>query len=153
MSRWDPVDIFEALQEEMDRFWRRVGPQLPVAPRFRFLGQGGSRTNWAPRIDVFEKDDWLIVRADVPGTKKEDVQVEVADSVVVIRGESAGESETRGDQCYRIERIFGSFYRRIPLPFEVDADQVEAALVDGVLEIRIPRPPGAGPEPRKIAIT
>lgn len=153
MARWDPVDIFESLQEEMDRFWRRLGPQLPVAPRFRFRGPGGSRTNWAPRIDVFDKDDWLIVRADVPGMNKDDVQVEVADDVLVIRGESADGSQTSGDQYYRIERSFGSFYRRIPLPFSVDADLVEATLTDGVLEIRVPRPASAGPEPRKIAIS
>src|SRR5215831_18669478 len=89
-TRWDPVDIFETLQDEMDRFWRRPGPQLPTAPRIRFRGQGGSRTNWAPRIDVFGKDNSLIVRADVPGMKKDDVQIEVADGALVLRGESTG---------------------------------------------------------------
>jgi HSP20 family protein len=124
----------------MDRFWRRLGPQLPVTPRFRFPGSGGARTTWAPRIDVFEKDHTLIIRADLPGMKKEDVQIELGDGVLVIRGETEHEDESRADQYYRIERSSGSFYRRLPLPFDVDSDQIKASMADGVLEVHIDRP-------------
>jgi HSP20 family protein len=150
MTRWDPVDLFESLQDEMDRFWRRLGPQLPVSPRFRF--RSGARAAWAPRIDVFDKNNELVVKADLPGLKKDDVQVEVADGVLVIRGETQGENETRGDQYYRVERSYGSFYRRIPLPFDVDADHTVATMNDGVLEVHITRPPAITQEPHKIAI-
>lgn len=149
-GRWDPADIFESLQDEMDRFWRRLGPQWPVAPRFRIRGAG--RAAWAPRIDVFDSNGELVIKVDLPGMTKDDVQVQVADGVVVIRGETQGDNETRGDQYYRIERSYGSFYRRIPLPFDVDADQTMATMNDGVLEVRITRPARADEEPRKIPI-
>jgi HSP20 family protein len=150
MARWDPTDFFESIQDEMDRFWRRLGPQLPMTPRFRF--RGVTRGAWAPRIDIYDRDNELVIKADLPGMKKEDVQLELGDGVLVIRGETEGENETRGDQYYRVERSYGSFYRRIPLPFDIDADRTTATMNDGVLEIRISRPPSTGQEPHKITI-
>jgi HSP20 family protein len=152
MARWDPVELFGAIQDEMDRFWRRLGPQLPATPRLRFPGNAAARTTWAPRIDVFEKDRALIIRADLPGLKKEDVHVDLGDGVLVIRGETQHESDSRADQYYRVERSSGSFYRRLPLPFEVDSDHIKAGMSDGVLEIRIERPSGEHPAAHSIPI-
>jgi HSP20 family protein len=152
-TRWRPVDIFEAFQDEMDRFWRRVGPELPITPRQRFRRGSGPGTAWAARIDVYDKDDAMIVKAELPGVKKEDVQVELADGVLTIRGETKAENETKGEQYYRMERSVGSFYRRLPLPFEASADQIHATMTDGVLEVRISRPSEIKPDPQKIQVS
>jgi HSP20 family protein len=153
LARWYPIDVFEALQDEMDRFWRRLSPELPVTPRSRFRRGSGPGTAWAPRIDVYDRDNAIVVKAELPGIKKEDVQVELADGVLVIRGESKAESETKGEQYYRMERSIGSFYRRLPLPFEAKPEQVQANLTDGVLELRITRPAEMKPEPQKIPVS
>ena len=151
-QRWDPVELVEALQDEMDRFWRWSGPGLPLA--FPSLLRRASRPAmaWAPRMDVYDKDNALIVKAEVPGLKKEDVQVELDDGDLVIRGERKAESETREEQYYRMERSVGSFYRRLPLPFEVQADQIQATMTDGVLEVRVNKPVELKPEPKKIPV-
>ena len=151
--RWDPFEMFETLQEEMDRFWRRPGPFWPGGfPSFlrRSAGQG---VTWAPRMDAYEKDNTIIVKAELPGLKKEDVQVELDDGNLVIRGESKAESEVKEDAYYRMERSAGSFYRRMPLPADVKPEQIQASMTDGVLEVRIPRPAESKPEARKIQVT
>ena len=150
--RWDPWEMFESLQDEMDRFWRRPGafwtgpfPQL-------FRRTGGQAMAWAPRIDMYEKDNNIVVKAELPGLKKEDVQVEVDSGNLVIRGETSSESEVKEDAYYRMERSAGTFFRRIPLPAEVNPDQVQATMDNGVLEVRIPKPSESRSQAKKIPI-
>jgi HSP20 family protein len=106
----------------------------------------------APRMDAYQKDDTIVVKAELPGLKKEDVQVEVESDWLVIRGESKGETEVKEQDYYRSERSFGSFYRRMQLPAGVAADQITANLQDGVLEVRIPRPSEAKPQAKTIPV-
>ncbi len=150
--RWDPFEMFETIQEEMDRLWRRPSPFWAGAfPSFfrRTTGQG---MTWAPRMDVYEKDNTLIVKADLPGLKNEDVQVELDDGGLVIRGASAAEGEIKEENYYRMERSLGTFYRRLPLPFAVEPDQIQATMRDGVLEVRIPRPAEQKGEAKRIPV-
>ena len=74
---------------------------------------------YAPRMDVCEKDDTLVFKAELPGLKKEDVQVEIHDGALMIKGESKAETEVKEEAYYCTERTFGSFYRSPPLPWEV----------------------------------
>src|SRR5437667_2021377 len=113
--RWDPFEMFETLQEEMDRFWRRPSPFWAGAVPSFFRRGAGQGMAWAPRMDVFEKDNNLIVKADLPGLKNEDVQVELDDGGLVIRGKSKSETEAKEENYYRMERSVGTFYRRLPL--------------------------------------
>jgi HSP20 family protein len=101
------------------------------------IGSGGS---WLPQIDVSEKDNALVVRADLPGVKREDVQVELDEGRLILRGSRRQADEQRGDGFFHSERSYGSFSRVIPLPRGVDADACEARYEDGVLEITIPLP-------------
>src|SRR5262249_24907636 len=107
---------------------------------------------WAPHMDVYEKDNAIVIKAELPGLRKEDVQVEIVGDDLVIRGESKAESEVKDEDYYRSERRFGSFYRRMPVPTGVTPEQIEAALADGVLEVRIPKPAEAKAEPKKIPV-
>jgi HSP20 family protein len=150
MSRWDPADMFQALHQEMERFWPRTFA-FPFSP---IPSQGPAKTGstYVPPMDVDEKDNSLVFKAEVPGLKKEDVSVEIDDGYLVIKGESKTESEVKEDAYYRMERSFGSFYRSQPLPFDVTPDQITATLKDGVLEVQVPKPAEAKPQAKQIPV-
>jgi len=93
---------------------------------------------WTPQIEMFERDGQLVIRADLPGLKKDDVRVELRDDAVVIRGERQEERREEREGFYRTERSYGVFYREIPLPAGVDTDRATANFRDGVLEIAMP---------------
>src|SRR3970282_2484793 len=95
---------------------------------------------WSPTIEVFEKDNGLVTKVDLPGLKKEDVKVEVTHSRLTISGERKREVEEKKKDVYRSEREYGSFYRAVPLPEGVKLEDVKATFSDGVLEVSIPLP-------------
>jgi HSP20 family protein len=140
--------FLDDLEAEMERFWHRPWFGLWRTPMPPFTP---AATKWAPRMDVYEKDV-IVLKAEMPGLKKEDVQVEIDGDELVIRGESKAESEVKEEDYYRSERNFGSFYRRMPLPAGVTAEQIQANLKDGVLEVRVPKPAEAKPEAKKIEV-
>lgn len=107
----------------------------------------------APRMDVYQKDNAIFVKAELPGLKKEDITVELEGDQLTIHGESKAETEVKEEDYYRSERSFGSFYRRMQLPAGVTADQIEAKLTDGVLEVRIPVPASPKVEAKAVPVT
>ena len=135
-------DPFAAVQEDMNRLFRRMGGEMPSA-------LGGRRF---PALDMTDKEDRLEISAELPGVAREDVKVEAADGGLVIRGEKKSEHEEKGENAYVLERSYGSFMRRIPLPFEPDPERIEAAFRDGVLRITVPKPEEAKREPKAIEI-
>jgi HSP20 family protein len=106
---------------------------------------------WVPAVDVFEKDDKFVVKAELPGMKEEDVDVSVVGDTLSIKGEKKTETEVKEEDYYRSERTYGSFYRSIPLPSTVDVDKIEASFEDGVLEVTLPK--SAKVKPKKIAVS
>jgi HSP20 family protein len=152
MARWDPFELFDAFEDEMARFWGgpwRIGPFALGRPLRR---PAPLPAPWTPRIDVFEKDSNLVVKAELPGIKKEDVQVALDGTALTISGERREEREVKEEDYYRCERSYGRFSRRIPLPFEASAEQITAAFTDGVLEVTIPRPAEEQPKARTITV-
>jgi len=141
------------LAADMERFWARpfsfmTGPW--ARPFFRLAGR--ETLAYAPRMDVYEKEHTIIVKAELPGLKKDDVQVEVEGGDLIIRGQTKAETEVKQEDYYRTERTVGSFYRRMQLPAGVTAEQIQASLVDGVLEVRIPLPVEAQPETKTVPV-
>jgi HSP20 family molecular chaperone IbpA len=138
------------MTEEMDQIFERfVG--RPIAARFG-QGQGGMAGRWMPQVEVMQMEDALLVCADLPGIKREDVQVQVLHDRLVLEGERHEESRgTTREGFRRSERCYGRFYRMIPLPHGVDPDQAKARMQDGVLEVRIPMP-GAARQARRVDI-
>lgn len=124
----------------------------PSAGLQRSGGAGLPSAFWAPQVEVFERGSNLVIRADLPGLKREDVDVEVEDDSLVIRGERRNELEDQREGFYRSERSYGSFYRVIPLPEGVDESKVNASFRDGVLEITLPRPEERRPASRRVEI-
>jgi HSP20 family protein len=106
--------------------------------RPRFFDRALPDTAWMPDVEIFQRDNRLIVRADLPGLKKDDVKVHVEENVLIIEGERKEESEVKKEGLYRSERTYGSFYRGLSLPEGVKADQIDASFKDGVLEITMP---------------
>lgn len=143
-------DPFAPIRAEFDRFFNEPGWARFRWPAFRF-GRTAEEA-WTPQADVFEKDNRLITRIDLPGLKKEDVKVEVTDGYLAISGERKREEEEKGDQFYRCEREYGSFYRSVPLPEGVRLDDVKATFADGVLEVSVPLPAKPEATVRKVAI-
>ena len=108
------------------------------------------RLSSAPAMDVVEEKDHYLVHLDLPGLNKDEIQITFEDGILTVRGERKGESETKDGRIYRKERFSGSFERTLRLPEKVDAEKMDAALKNGVLEIRLPFVPEA--QPRRIEI-
>lgn len=139
-----PFRMLERFADEMDRVFDDFGYGR-LTPR---TGRSWTRSpwrgeldEWAPEIEVFHRNNELIVRADLPGLTKHDVKVNVTDASITIEGERKRAHEEEREGVYRSERSYGSFYRVIPLPEGTIADQAKATFKDGVLEIAVPAPP------------
>ena len=141
LVRWEPMRELNTLQGEMNQLFNSFFDQG---------AEGTGRRRWAPAVDLLERDDSLVLRADLPGLTEDDVQIEVRDDVLTISGERKAEHEDRENGYYRVERSFGSFARTLQLPAGVDADGIAAQFENGVLEITIPKPEER--KPRRIEI-
>lgn len=135
--RQHPFAMLAQMSEEMDRLMDSFfgGRML----RTRHLGGGDGF--WYPSIEVRERDNELIVCAELPGLRKEDVNIEVDADQLVISGERRAESESKEQGWYRSERSYGSFCRTVPLPEGAQTDNVQAKLRDGLLEVTVPLQP------------
>jgi HSP20 family protein len=152
LRRWDPAEMLAQMQEDMARFWSQAWPRTPL-PLRRAFGTAQTPTPWAPRVDVYHQNGDLMVKAELPGIKKEDIEITLDAGDLVIRGERKEESEVKEGDYYRMERSYGTFYRRLPLPGEVKPEQVQASFADGVLTVRLPQVAAAQPETKKVPIT
>ncbi len=135
----------DQLRQDLDRLWESFFDERP-----RRRGRGIKE--WHPFIDVSETRDEVIVKAELPGTDPKDIDVSIAHGCLSIRGEKKEETDESG-QGFRIrERRYGSFFRIIPLPDEVDQDNVRASFQDGVLKIALPKIGDARRKEIKIAL-
>jgi HSP20 family protein len=117
----------------MDRLFDRFYRGSSLAPFAK--GWGG----FSPNVDVVETDDQIKVSAELPGMQDKDIEVSLDRGVLTISGEKSEERKEEGENYYRAERSYGSFRRAIPLPTEVNEDEVEAIFQDGVLTITMPK--------------
>jgi HSP20 family protein len=145
---------FEMFADEMARLFDdfgigRGGLTRPWSSRAR---RQGALEMWTPQIELSQQNNELVLRADLPGLKKEDVNIDVTDEAITISGERRQEQESETGGVYRSERSYGSFYRSIPLPRGTMSDQAKATFKDGVLEIRMPAPPEQVTRGRRLEI-
>ncbi|MBI3965247.1 MAG: Hsp20/alpha crystallin family protein [Chloroflexi bacterium] len=151
VSRWSPFGRLGDLEQEIARLLREPWPFRSMWERGlpRLIGE---TTAWAPKIDVFEKNGDMVVKAELPGIRKEDIQITLEEGYLVLRGERKAESEVKEQDYYRSERSYGQFYRCVPIPSTVKPEQVKARFDDGVLEVRLPKPIVQVPQPTPIKI-
>jgi len=146
MMRWDPFGEMMRMQRDMDRIFGRMG-----------MSEGGGRevstVAWMPKIDVEQKGDDLVVHAELPGVKPENVDVEVTDGVLNIKGERKSEERREGEGWLVRESSYGSFERSMVLPEGVDPNSISAEFKDGVLMLTVPKGmEAAKPKTTKISL-
>ena len=144
MNRWDtsgfgPFAWMRQMQDQLDRafssIWSGSGTTSSWSPDNVF-----GPSDWAPAIDMFQRGNDLVIRADVPGLSKDDITVDIADDQVTIRGERRYDHEEERDGVLRSERSYGSFCRVVPLPQGAIADSAKATFNNGVLEVVVQAP-------------
>jgi len=136
--------VMRRMADDMDRLFENFGLGRAFglgAPGGLWRGaQAEDQAAWLPEVETFRRGDKLVVRADLPGLKKDDVKAEIDNGMLTISGHRSSEREENRDEFYRSERSYGSFYRAIPLPEGIESDNCEATFKDGVLEITLPAP-------------
>lgn len=130
--------------DDIDRWFDESVAPSRREPRLR---------EWSPAVDIFEEDDKIVVRADLPDMKEEDLEVNVEDDTLTLRGERKFEHESKKDNFHRIERTYGSFSRSFTLPETVDAEKIAARYDKGVLEVTLPKKQEAPKKSRKVKVT
>lgn len=139
---------FSEMERMMEDFFRRPFSMFPPI----WPNMGFSEEELSPAVDIFEQDDAVVVKAELPGMKKEDINVELNDGVLRITGEKKREEKVEKKDYYRLERSVGSFERRISLPSGIETEKTKASFKDGVLEIQIQKTEKAKKKERKIKI-
>jgi HSP20 family protein len=134
----------QSFQHEMNRMFNEF-----------FQGGNGKEADsglrtWTPSVDIYETDDALVIKAELPGVSKDDVSIDVHQNTLTLRGQRMHEAEVKDEQYHRVERSYGSFQRSFTLPSTIDYEKVQATFKDGVLELHLPRLESA--KPRQIAI-
>ena len=151
----NPFAVFDRFADEMDRMFENFGfGRGWMRPRFvsDWTSRPSGLEGWAPQLEVFQRTNELVIRADLPGMKKDDVTVDVTEDGIMISGERKQEHEEEKGGVYRSERSYGSFCRVVPLPQGAMADQAKATFKDGVLEITMPAPPEQVTRGRRLEI-
>jgi HSP20 family protein len=140
LTRYEPFNVLTQLQRELDRF-RGEGDE----------GSGRIATaEWAPAVDIKEEENQFVIHADIPGVNPEDIDISMENGVLTLKGEKNTEAKTEKDNYKRVERIYGSFYRRFSLPDTADNDAINAKCKNGVLDIVIPKREAV--KPKKISV-
>ena len=149
-----PFSLMRRFSEEMDRLFGDFSLGGGFAPGRELSRLADLQTStWLPDVEVFERNGKLTIRADLPGLSKDDINVDITNDGLEIRGERAEQKEENEEGYYRSERSYGSFYRRIPLPSGVNAEEANATFRNGVLEITMPAPERQRqPQSRRIEI-
>ncbi len=136
LSSWSPFERFSSLRDEMDRLFDFAWPSR----------DSGLFSGWSPSLDVHDEKDNFVVHVELPGMKKEDIDISLHDGVLSVSGERKHEHENKEGEVFRSERYFGKFQRSVTLPARVDATKVKASYKDGVLSIDLPKAEDAKPK-------
>jgi HSP20 family protein len=144
LARWTPMRNLQSFQDEMNRMFNQF-----------FRGGNGEEGSWGtytwtPAVDIYETDDALVFQAELPGVSKDEVNIEIHQNTLILRGERKHAAEVQADRYYRTERAYGPFQRSFVLPTMVDQEKVQATYHDGILELRLPKLEAA--KPKRIAI-
>jgi HSP20 family protein len=140
--RWTPNRHWMSLQEEMNRLF----------DDFSGPSQTADETVWAPRVDISETKDDIIVKAELPGVSPESINVDIVNNTLTVQGEKTKDDTVEGENFYRVERIYGKFMRSFSLPQRVKADEVKARYKDGILFVTIPKAEEAKPREIKVEV-
>jgi HSP20 family protein len=139
LVRYEPWSLLNQFNRELDTLFARPNTENSIAT-----------SDWAPAVDIKETETEFKILADIPGVDPKDIDVHMEDGVLTIRGEREAKKEEEKEGYKRVERSYGSFYRRFNMPDSADADKISAKSVHGVLEVTIPKQEKV--QPRKISV-
>ena len=142
--RWDPFRDLNLLQDRMNRLFDDAG-------RTWRTDEPAATTTWSPSVDIFETEGEIVVKAELPGMDRKDIQLNLENNVLSLRGERKFTKETKDENYHRIERSYGVFSRSFSIPATVDEEKIRADYKDGVLKIMLPKKEQAKPKQIKIA--
>jgi len=134
LVKWNPWREMPALHNRINRMFDDPFFSIDRLADEDTLGM------WNPAVDLYEKEDHFVIKAELPGINKNDIKVDLKDRVLTLSGERSFDNEVKEENYYRRERSFGKFQRAFTLPAEVDAEKIKAEFKDGVLQIEVPKP-------------
>ena len=146
---WRPIRQIDQVFDDMERQFEEVfdRPFFPVTwkrePHIRA---------WSPAMEVVEKENEYLLKAELPGMKKDDIDISVEEDTLIIKGERRAEEEKKGEGYHLCERCYGSFERSIALPKAIESEKVKACYENGLLELTIPKAPEAQPKKVEVSI-
>lgn len=140
LVRWNPMNEMFSFRRPLSRVFDDFF--LP-----RTTTEDGSLTwGWNPVVDIYDNEDNIVIKAELPGVSKEDIEIDIKDRVLMLKGERSADNEAKEDDYYRRERTYGRFERSFTLPANVDPDKIKADYNDGVLKIEVPKPENQKPK-------
>jgi HSP20 family protein len=147
LTKWDPFKDLVTLQDRMNRLFdesvRNVRPG----------DEALSSAIWSPAVDIYETEDEVVVKAELPEVNQKDIDVQIENSTLTLRGERKFNKETKKENFHRIERAYGSFSRSFTLPSTIDQEKIRADYKDGILKISMPKREETKPKQIKVAVT
>lgn len=144
IMRWEPFRNLSSLQEQVNRLFESSFPSR---------GDESALTAWAPAVDVYETENELVIKADLPDVTEKDLDVRIENNMLTIRGERKFEQKVKEESYLRMERAYGSFSRSFSLPNSVNTEAIKAEYKDGVLNITLPKRAESKPKQVKIAVS
>ena len=133
MVKWDPFRDLVSIQDRMNKLFEQT------LSRTSRSDEAAAATTWTPPVDIYETPETIVIKAELPGVTREDVDIQIQDSTLVLRGERRFAKDVKEESYLRIERAYGPFHRSFTLPATVQQDKVRAVMRDGVLELELPK--------------
>jgi HSP20 family protein len=144
ITRWDPFRNLAAFQTQFNRVFEST---------LKADQDNSAHTTWAPAVDIYETENELVLKADLPDVDEKDIDVRVENNMLTIRGERKFEKSVKEDNYLRVERTYGSFSRSFSLPNTVNTEAIEASYKNGVLTLQLPKRAESKPKQVKINVT
>lgn len=147
LVKWDPFKDLLSIQDRMNRLFDET-----LTRTGRGEGEELARGVWSPAVDIYETDESIVLKAEIPGIDKKEVSIEVKDNMLILKGERKFEKEIKEENYHRMERAYGAFQRTFTLPNIIEKENVKAKYKDGILEITLPKVKEAKPKHMKVEV-
>jgi len=141
--KWDPLRDLLSIQDRMNRLFEQTLSRSRTE-------EGITASTWSPAVDIYETPETIVMKADLPGLSREDIEIQIRDNTLTLRGTRRFAKDVQQENYLRIERAYGAFQRDFTLPATVQQDKIRAVFRDGVLELTLPKAEES--KPTKIAI-
>jgi HSP20 family protein len=147
LTKWDPFKDLLTLQDRMNRLFDESVRNVKTGD------EALSSAIWSPAVDIYETDDEVVVKAELPEVNQKDIDIQIENNTLTLRGERKFNKETKKENFHRIERSYGTFSRSFTLPGTIDQEKINADYKDGILKISMPKREETKPKQIKVAVT